>query len=193
MNFNLKCWAQGKILWGENSISIKIKWRAGMKPQISDLKYLHSFFKPTRMSTRLPCSGGAGHLSHASCPQALWGLGVWGLDKPWSNNKDMGLSRNQSDGMAPALLKAQKHSPSWTHFSGSAVITGRLQLPEPEKHPRTQKRPWGGPFQFSASPGARKPWEEAALEWQGGKRHSSVSPLAKIGCYCGKFSASRWV
>lgn len=78
-----------------------------MKPQTSVLKYPHSFFKPTRMSTRLPCSGGAGHLSHASCLQALRGLGMWGQDKPWSNNKNMGLSRKQSDGMAPALPEAE--------------------------------------------------------------------------------------
>lgn len=141
-----------------------------MKPQISILKYLHSFFKPTRTSARLPSSGGVGHLSRDSCPQALWGLGVWGRDKPWSNNKDMGLSRKQSDGMAPALPEAQKHSPSWTHFSGSVVITGRLWLPEPEKHILSPRKGPGVDHSSSlhhpgqGSPERRPPWNGRAEE-----------------------------
>lgn len=193
MNFNLKCWTQGKILWGVNFISIKIKWWAGMKPQISILKYLHSFFKPTRMSARLPCSGGVGYEPRL-LPAGSLGAGCVGTGQALVKQQGHGALQKAKwwDGASTAGgAETQPQLDAFLSLSGHHREAAASRAWE--THPVTQKRPWGGPFQFSASPRARKPWEEAALEWQGGRRHSSISPLVKIGCYCGKFSASRWV
>lgn len=112
-----------------------------MKPQMSDLKYLHSFSKPTRMSTRLPCSGGAWDGATLPGPTGTLGAGCVGTgqashkDRLWETSRWMASQH---------CWRRRNTAP--VDSSGSTVITGRLQPPEPEKHPRTwAEKALGGP------------------------------------------------
>lgn len=170
-------------------IKTKFKRWDQINPEVTVIKYLHWFFKPTRTCCHLPrwglslYCGEAGCSGQDSCLQAILGVGIrvgarTNPGETTRRDKAARLSRKQRDGLAPqpaggtegetqaqleAALRLRGH-----HWRQEERLLQplRLQLPGPERpgeYCTTQEWPSGWPFGLSAPSRKRGP-EEAARD-----------------------------
>lgn len=133
---------------------------------MSDLKYHHSFFKPTRMSTRLPCSGG--QACEPPPAHRPWGLGV-GTGQALVKQGHGALQKPKRWDGAWQLLEARKHSLPAGRISqaqrssqGGCSFQSLRNILEPRKGPGVDHSSSLHPHPGQGSPERRLPWNGRA-------------------------------